>query len=97
MDIEQIIDEAWESLPARHRALLETVGAAGRRLLELCPAGIREDVCTAGYGAREYTHEIVAAVYAVMMRRRARGQSAQPPWLEKEIYALFQKLTDWER
>jgi hypothetical protein len=34
--------------------------AAGARLIELAPVGIR----SAGYGARSYTHEVVAETYA---------------------------------
>jgi hypothetical protein len=71
--------------------------AAGRALLDLCPPEIRDDIRAAGYGARGYTHEIMAVLYSVMMRRRVRGQSGQPPWLANEIYALFQSVTDWTR
>jgi len=67
----------------------------GRRLLELCPEGLREDIRAAGYGPRSLTHEIVAEVYALLMERRQRAERGQPPWLNSEIYALVQRVTAW--
>jgi hypothetical protein len=71
--------------------------AAGRRLLERCPPGIREDIRRAGYRTQEYTHEIIAAVYAVMVARQVKGQFGQPPWLSNEIDALFRRVTGWTK
>lgn len=69
----------------------------GRRLLELCPPGVREDIRAAGYGPTSYTHEIVAEIYALLMERRQRGETGQPPWLNGEIYALVQRVTGWTK
>lgn len=69
--------------------------AAGRRLLKLSPAGVRESIRTAGYGPKSYTHEVIAETYALLMTRRLRGVSGQPPWLDDEIYNLMKRVTEW--
>lgn len=67
----------------------------GRRLLDLCPPRVGEGIRGASYGPASYTHEIVAEVYALLMERRQRGETGQPPWLNGEIYALLQRVTGW--
>src|ERR1035438_9909330 len=62
--------------------------ARGRELLELSPPGIREGIRLAGYPVNQYTHEIVAETYALLMLRRVKGRSGQPLWLNDEIYRL---------
>jgi hypothetical protein len=71
--------------------------SAGSRLLEKCPPGVREDIRSAGYLPRSYTHEVIAEMYALLMERRVRGKSGQPPWLDNEIYKLLQRVTEWKR
>ena len=64
----------------------------GRRLLELAPLGIRERVRQAGYGRREYIHELAAETYALLMRARVEGRKGQPSWLPDEIYQLAMRM-----
>jgi hypothetical protein len=68
---------------------------AGRRLLELCPDGIAEDIRSANYGVSSYTHEVVAEVFALLMERRQHGQEGKPKWLDSEIYDLICRVTGW--
>jgi hypothetical protein len=67
----------------------------GRRLLELCPDGIAEDIRAAKYGVPSYTHEVVAEIFAILMERRQRGQGGRPEWLDPEIYDLICRVTGW--
>lgn len=67
----------------------------GRRYLSLAPPQIADFIRRAGYGAREYTHELVAEIYALLMARRRRGESGQPPWLHDQLYDLVRRLTGW--
>lgn len=60
--------------------------AAGERYVELLPAGLAKLVREAGYRPREYTHEVVAEVYSILMARRRLGQTRRPPWLHMEVY-----------
>jgi hypothetical protein len=69
--------------------------AAGRELLELAPPGIHEVIRTAGYRSREYTHEVIAETYALLMARRLRGGLGRPPWLDDQIYSLLKRVTEW--
>ncbi len=69
--------------------------AAGERLLELAPEGIRRFIRQAGYRRGEYTHELVAEIYALLMSRRRRGQTGQPAWLDDEIYELVRRVSGW--
>ncbi|MEA2234273.1 MAG: hypothetical protein QOD83_4089, partial [Solirubrobacteraceae bacterium] len=43
----------------------------------------------------EYTHEIVAEVYALLMLRRRYGARGQPTWLRDEIYHLVRRVSGW--
>ncbi len=69
--------------------------AAGRRLLDLAPVGIREGIRDAGYRPNDYTHELVAETYALLMARRRRKASGRPQWLDDEIYNLVKRVTGW--
>lgn len=69
--------------------------AAGRKLLKLAPAGIRESIRQAGYRASDYTHELVAETYALLLARRRREATGRPSWLDSEIYSLVKRVTDW--
>jgi hypothetical protein len=69
--------------------------ARGSRLLELAPEGIREFIRRSGYRNREYTHELVAEIYALLMGRRRRGQTGQPRWLSDELYELVRRASGW--
>jgi hypothetical protein len=70
--------------------------ADGRRLLDLAPTGLRESIRRAGYRSTDYTHELVAETYALLLARRRRGATGRPPWLEGEIYNLVRRVTDWK-
>jgi hypothetical protein len=57
----------WAHALAVARAGWEDV-AAGERLLELAPAGIRGFVRQAGYRRSAYAHELVAEIYELVRR-----------------------------
>ena len=100
---DEIVQMAWDSLPSAHRNLLESIGASqwqvdvadGTRLLALAPPGVREVIRTAGYRSQDYTHEVIAETYAMLMTRRLREGSGQPSWLDDEIYDLLRRTTEW--
>lgn len=69
--------------------------AAGPRLLELAPEGIREVIRGGGYHSGQYTHELVANVYALLMNRRRQDLLDRPQWLNEEIYKLVVRVTGW--
>lgn len=68
---------------------------AGDRLLVLAPRGVAEIIRGADYRSRERTHELVAEIYALLMARRRRGQTGQPPWLADEIWNLMRRVAEW--
>ena len=67
----------------------------GERLLKLVPAVVPAVVRRGGYRRREYTHELVAEIYAVLISRRRRGQTGQPIWLDDAIYELAGGVSGW--
>jgi hypothetical protein len=67
----------------------------GRRLLELCPDGVAEDIRSANYAVSSYTHEVVAEVFAILMERRQYDRGGKPQWLDPEIYDLICRVTGW--
>jgi hypothetical protein len=69
--------------------------AAGERLVALAPEGVARFIRRAGYRRSEYTHELVAEIYALLMSRRRRGQTGQPKWLDDEIYELVRRVSGW--
>lgn len=102
-DLDEVTYEAFIARTAWHewghalsivRCSQEDI-AAGRRLLNLAPAGIREGVRDAGYRTNDYTHELVAETYALLMARRQRKAFGKPPWLDDEIYNLTKRVTGW--
>jgi hypothetical protein len=84
----------WAHALSVVRATHEDV-LAGDHLLDLAPAAIRDFVRRAGYRRREYTHELVAEIYALLMSRRRRGQTGRLPWLHDEIYELVRRVSGW--
>ncbi|MHB1538098.1 MAG: hypothetical protein ACYCUM_09605 [Solirubrobacteraceae bacterium] len=71
--------------------------AAGERLLGLAPKGVAQSIRRAGYRRDEYTHELVAEIYSLLISRRRRGQTEKPTWLSQEIYNLIGRTTGWSR
>jgi hypothetical protein len=71
--------------------------AAGSRLLDLLPAGLAETIRAAGYLRREYTHEIAAETYAMLMIRRRQGVTGRPAWLPEEVYELVRRVVGWNQ
>jgi hypothetical protein len=86
----------WGHALAFHQAT-QTDVTAGSRLLELAPAQLAANVRAADYRQREYTHEIVAEVYALLLARRRQGVTGRPPWLHAEIYELVRRVVGWNR
>ena len=84
----------WAHALSVVRASQEDV-AAGERLLQLAPEGVAGFIRRAGYRRSEYTHELVAETYALLMSRRRRGQTGQPIWLDDEIYDLVRRVSGW--
>jgi hypothetical protein len=70
---------------------------AGSRYLEKLPVPLAELVRNSGYRRREYTHEIVAEIYSVLLMRRQLGETERPPWLDEEVYDLVRRVTGWSR
>lgn len=67
----------------------------GRRFLALAPLGVGEFVRSGNYRPTEFTHEVVAEIYALLMARRRRGERGQPVWLRDEIYELVRRVCGW--
>lgn len=84
----------WGHALALARATAHDV-SQGKRLLGLAPAGIAQGIRAAGYRANEYTHELIAETYALLMSRRRRGAGGRPPWLNAEIFDLMIRTTGW--
>ena len=68
---------------------------AGDMLMEHAPAAISERVRTARYRRSEYTHEVIADIYAILVERRHHGRDGRPAWLDPTIYSLLARLTAW--
>ena len=71
--------------------------AAGERYLQLLPQALVRLVRGAGYRRSEYTHEVVAEIYSMLMIRRRLGQTGQPPWLHQEVYELVRRVAGWNQ
>lgn len=84
----------WGHALSLARCSFEDV-SAGAELIVLAPPGVQEAIRDAGYRSREYTHEIVAETYALMMARRLQGHQDKPPWLHDKIYKLLKRATGW--
>jgi hypothetical protein len=104
--LENLDDASYEAMLARiawhewaHalsvvRATRDDV-ADGERLLALAPDGVAHVIRRGGYRRVEYTHDLVAEIYALLMSRRRRGQRGQPGWLDNEIYDLVRRVSGW--
>ncbi len=68
---------------------------AGTYLLSLAPEGVQQNIRASGYREIEYTHELVAELYALLMSRRRRGQTGRPPWLDERLYELVGRVCGW--
>jgi hypothetical protein len=71
--------------------------AAGDHYLKRLPTPLAKLVRDSGYRRREYTHEIVAEIYSMLMMRRQLGETGRPPWLEEEVYELVRRVAGWNR
>ena len=71
--------------------------AAGEHYVELLPKALARLVREAGYRRREYTHEVVAEIYAMLMTRRRQGKTGRPPWLHPEVYELVRRVAGWNQ
>jgi hypothetical protein len=69
---------------------------AGRKLLELAPTAVDDVIRGAGYRPYEYTHELVANIYAALVERKQHNGFGRPQWLHQEIYALVVRVTGWK-
>jgi len=69
--------------------------ATGARLLALAPTSVSKSIREAGYRRYEYTHELVADIYALLIERRQNNELGRPRWLNQEIYDLVKRVTAW--
>jgi len=56
---------------------------------------VGERIRRAGYRRNQFTHELVADIYALLMSRRRRGETGKPPWLDDRIYQLVSRISTW--
>jgi hypothetical protein len=68
---------------------------AGNYLMSLAPSGVKANIRRSGYRESEYTHELIAELYALLMSRRRRGQVGRPPWLDERLYRLVGRVCGW--
>ncbi len=69
--------------------------AAGPRLIEAAPTTVGGSIRGAGYRRHEYTHELVAQIYSLLIARRQQKESEKPSWLHQELYQLVKRVTAW--
>ncbi|MCA1681216.1 MAG: hypothetical protein LC777_20880 [Actinobacteria bacterium] len=96
---EMIVRAAWHEWGhalSMARATADDV-LDGERLLGLAPSGIAETIRRAGYLRGEFTHELVAETYALLMARRRRGGTGKPGWLHNDIWALIRRVCGWNQ
>jgi len=93
-DITRVAWHEWGHALSIDRASPADV-ADGPRYLELMPQQMAEAIRESGYRRREYTHEIVAEIYSILMLRRRLGEAEKPYWLHKEIYELVRRVAGW--
>jgi hypothetical protein len=67
----------------------------GSTLLDLAPTTVSDSIRGAGYRRYEYTHELVAQIYSLLIERRQRKESERPSWLNQELYDLVKRVTAW--
>jgi hypothetical protein len=95
-DLSRVAWHEWGHALSLDRAGREDI-AAGEHYVGLLPAGITRFVRQAGYRRREYTHDVVAEVYSMLMARRRLGQTGRPPWLHSEVYELVRRVAGWNQ
>ncbi len=95
-DLSRVAWHEWGHALSLDRAGDDDI-AAGERYLGLLPAGVARVVRQAGYRRREYTHEVVAEVYSMLMARRRLGQTGRPSWLHAEVYELVRRVAGWNQ
>ncbi|HEX3323892.1 MAG TPA: hypothetical protein VHR65_01970 [Solirubrobacterales bacterium] len=86
----------WGHALSLDRAAQEDIDA-GKRYVRLLPEGLARFVREAGYRPREYTHEVVAEIYSMLMGRRRIGQTGRPSWLHAEVYELVRRVAGWNQ
>lgn len=86
----------WGHALSLDRAGSEDI-ARGPRYLDLAPRPLANLVRSSGYRRQEYTHEIVAEIYSMLMIRRRLGQTGKPDWLHQEIYELVRRVAGWNQ
>jgi hypothetical protein len=84
----------WGHALSIERATTDDV-SEGLTLLGIAPAGIAARVRQGGYRRNEYTHEIVAEVYSMLMLRLRHGADGRPSWLDERIYEIVRRVTGW--
>jgi hypothetical protein len=67
----------------------------GERLLDLAPTSVSDTIRGGNYFTREYTQELIADIYAILIERRRARTSGRPIWLHEEIYNLVKRTTGW--
>jgi hypothetical protein len=95
-DLSRVAWHEWGHALSIDRAEEDDV-AAGERYVELLPEGLAKLVRQAGYRRREYTHEVVAEIYAILMIWRRQGRTGRPPWLHPEVYELVRRVAGWNQ
>lgn len=95
-DLSRVAWHEWGHALSIDRAEEEDI-AAGERYVELLPEGLARFVRQAGYRRREYTHEVVAEIYAILMIWRQKGKTGRPPWLHLEVYELVRRVAGWNQ
>lgn len=95
-DLSRVAWHEWGHALSIDRAGEEDI-AAGERYLALLPDGLPEFIRQAGYRRREYTHEVVAEIYAILMIWRRQGKTGRPPWLHPEVYELVRRVAGWNQ
>lgn len=92
--IARIAWHEWGHALGIHGASREDV-AAGLKLLDSLPRDLANTIRSADYLPREYTHEVVAEVYALLMVRRRKGVIGRPNWVSDEVYELIRRVVGW--
>ncbi len=84
----------WGHALSLHGATREDL-AAGQKLLDSLPSELADTIRLAGYLRREYTHEVVAEVYALLMVRRRKGVIGRPEWVSDQVNELIRRVVGW--
>lgn len=95
-DLSRVAWHEWGHALSIDRAGEDDI-AAGERYVGLLPKGLANFVRQAGYRRREYTHEVVAEIYAMLMILRRQGKTGRPRWLHPEVYELVRRVAGWNQ